>query len=457
MYSPTNTALSNGSSAADFAMHVLNTNPSNSTHSTSLSPTPILPQGTQSNGSSAAVITSPLQNPLPEDQGTPSPPPPTAPTARAPLSTKRKPPPVKPKPFNLSSIKAVSQLQPGGQETAPPLTSVKNSLKIPSIATPADNGSSNETGREPLCRSFSEDTLEVHTQGERQNPGASASPQHDEMNPMSAGSLPNFFPSSPVKDEDDYTLPTHPFPSRLRRLVRPQPYLKFQPIYSYAYTHLPGAVAGPALTVPRKAEGLGGAAAVKQRSQSETTYPHDSTLTPPPNTAYYDNITPDSAESGKQVEVENPRKPCSLSSAQSPSPTMAAGHQVFLYSSSHTRSSSVRQPPLDTFPEDSLLQSTGSEGYVNENESPQLPPAAQDSPLLQSTGSDGYMNDDECPRAPPAGSPSPKIPTLKHRYTTLQPVPQNNPTYTALRSSSSSPDPGGSTGRTSTDYDHLHQ
>lgn len=407
-----------------------------------------------------------------------SPSPPTAPST---FSTKRKPP-VKPKPFHLLSQKAVTHPQSASHEAiqaAPPLTSV------PSMEV---NGSCSGTVRRPQYLSYSEDALETDPLEKAEVP---ESPQHGGMmNRVSAGSLPDFFPYSPIKDEDDYALPTPPFyqPSSTdaRKLVRPQPYLKFQPIYSYAYAHVTRtAVTGPSLTVPRNAVGPAEVAAVKQRSRSETTYPCEAISDPHlqlPNREHCDNITTESGGSSRQEGGDGARKSPSLTRPHSAQPCSPPGHWGMKRSAHSSplaggHPPTTWQPPLDAFLEDSpsqstegeehpqpptadlessLLESIGSEGYMNENEypHPRGPTVEPECPLLQSTESEGYMNDGEYPQPPPAGSPLSTVSTRKPHYTALQPVEEKDSTYTALKSTSNSGDDADFL-EISTNYDHL--
>lgn len=454
----------------DFDMHVLNTNSPDSIHCTSVSPTPTISPGTQHDGPSRTV-TSPPQ----EDQATSSPPPPTAPSTLS--STKRKPPPVKPKPFNLLSYKGVSQPQSASHEAiqvAPPLTSV------PSTEVAAVNGSC----RRPQYLSYSEDALETDP---LENAGAPESPRRrGMMNRVSAGSLPDVFPYSPLKDEDDYALPTPPFyqPSSTgeRRLLRPQPYLKFKPIYSYAYAHVTR-TAGTG-TVQQNTVGP---TEVKHRSRSETNYPCDAISDPHlqlPDKEHYDRITTESAGGGDDGANKSPRVARRPRSAQ---PCPPPGH-LGLKRSTHSCPQAgshppptTWQPPLDTFLEDSpflsteeqpqlptehpqpptadlessLLESIASEGYMNENEYPHLRGSTAE-PETQSTESEGYVNEGEYPQPPPSGNPLPTTSTRKPHYTTLQPVEKKDSTYADLKSTSTSGDDDADSLEISPNYDHLN-
>ena len=169
-----------------------------------------------------------------------------------------------------------------------------------------------------LCRSHSEEAIRLQPLS-KESLRLRPLPRSPRLQRRpSTSSLP-----TPCLDEDDYTIPT---PSFYHPNLRPQPYLQPRSLeYSYAYSHVvAGMVTGAVCTAPR-ARGPQAAGLVVQQQ-------HDPAH--------------QSSEQTQSWQEQNSRQPPSPSGS-----SMATSH------------SSSDQPHL---------MSTGSEGYVNSDEFPEL-------------------------------------------------------------------------------------
>ena len=405
--------FSGGNSEVDFEMHILQTSSSVNSNSTSLSPTPHVaspaPHTLSTGQISSEWPPKVEEQPLLTQHSSPS----------ASKKTKKRPPPVRPKPQHTSS-RTVDPSSPSLHQTTP---------------TPVDSEPPHHLA---LCRSYSEEAIPItRPQGERPTilqprvPGSS--PRHLGLQSrVSTGSLPDFTTPSglpdftPSLDEDDYTIPTqHLFP---RTHKRPQPYLQPHPIYSYAYTHVG---AREFRTIPR---GIPAPPVVKQRSLSERTNPYDSIRTPltepQEQELGYDEIFLSGRLQGKTTGPLVSPPPSSSSSSSSSSQPVLTGTRGTLHSVLSSPAAMSAPPTNPLVSEQLRLMSTASEA------------------------SEGYMNEDEYPRPSSLSAAELAGTHRKLHYTPLQPTLREEcPTYDAP--GSSCPEGPLSPSSKKSDYDHL--
>lgn len=458
---------------------------SGSSHSTSLSPAPQFPQGgadSLANGKCPNLHSRtmlPWQLPTREGQGGS-----TCSYVESPSSSKRRPPPVKPKPRN-HSLRQETHSPPADTGSSAELTNSEKSQssKSPppsfsplphqtvtapppglsaSIATPSEEGYTrvahitppSHAKRGHLRRSRSVEAfcflplgLAGSPAGER---GSRRRASHTATGSLPELATPTALLASPAVDEDDYTLPVHLLPHPRHS---PQPYLQPQSLYSYAYSHTMRTLATKYQSLPHGAKP---APVVKERCQSESSNPYESirsNLTRPRLNGMKEGEEPDYDEIFSDTDIQSPEP-------RGPSPS-APVKNTPTSSAQTTPTSSAHATPTPTpralvlVPRENPEKQRSIEPCTHRQRRPQhvscsagpAPPASASpgqrmklrsilsspashgprAPLTapqrhSSTTSEGYVNDDEFPRppVPPCYPTPPSSATLPTSQPTLQ-------------------------------------
>ena len=441
--------------------HILKTNTASSTHSTSLSPTPRVTNFTHN-----LLDTQPV-SPWQPSEATP----------------RKKPPPLKPKPLRLSSLKTTPPSKPRLSQEAndvviltahsvDSLNHEKSSTDPPNYAVDPPHHAVDPPNHavDPPHHAVDPPNYAVDPPHHAVDPPHHAvdpphhavdppnhavDPPHHAVDPPDHAGLGRSYSEEaihmkwPLKERADILLKLSPRHQSLflsgslpdlfinpsvdeddyaiplqssRGHTRPQPYLKPRTIYSYAYTHILSRVSS---TVPRPPPPPPVVAAGKTRSLSEKTGDHTHYHTPY-NPLNYNDISDETQH--RAMAGDTPSKSHTLQPSRTHT-NAVSGHAPL-------RLRSILSSPITSH--------TPSEtGHT---------PLGCISERLMSTGSEEYVNEDEFPRPLRSLEGPPHLP----HYTPLHPAQREVcPDYDLPRPSSDPASPNTGPTSPSPDYDHL--